>query len=219
MTEMKKPGRVKAALLNWLGVPISLTDGTFWTEWFGSSTATGKSVTVDSALQISTVWACVRLLSETVSTLPLKVYRKLPDGSRVIASDHPLHDVLCVRPNSEMTPGRFILMIVASIAVRGNAYVEKKRLGGKLVSLIPLLPQAVAVRRNDAGALEYEIADSKGGKRKLSADDVMHIRGFGLDVFAGCCQLLSGVRSWGHPLRPMKPPRACSRRECKPAAC
>ena len=187
MTEMKKPGRVKAALLNWLGVPISLTDGTFWTEWFGSSTATGKSVTVDSALQISTVWACVRLLSETVSTLPLKVYRKLPDGSRVIASDHPLHDVLCARPNSEMTPGRFVLMIVASIAVRGNAYVEKKRLGGKLVSLIPLLPQAVAVRRNDAGALEYEIADSKGGKRKLSADDVMHIRGFGLD---GVCGLL-----------------------------
>lgn len=105
----------------------------------------------------------------------------------------------CARAEFEMTSGRFILMIVASIAVRGNAYVEK-RLGGTLVSLIPLLRRPLAVRRNDAGALEYETADSKGGKRKLSADDVMHIRGFGLDGVCGLLrQLLSGVRSWGHP--------------------
>lgn len=192
MTEKKKPGRIRAALLSWLGVPIGLTDGTFWSEHFGTSTATGKMVTVDTALQISTVWACVRLLSETVSTLPLRVYRKLPDGSRVVASEHPLHTVLCDRPNSEMTPGRFILMIVASLAVRGNAYVEKKRVGGRLVSLIPLLPQAVAVKRNDSGALEYEVATEKGGKRKLSADDVMHIRGFGLDGVCGLQPILVG---------------------------
>lgn len=185
MSNDKKPGRFKAALLNWLGVPIGLTNGEFWSALGGAQTASGKIVTVDSALQISTVWACVRLLAETVSTLPLRVYRKQADGSRVIASDHPLYGVLCVAPNSEMTPGRFMLHIVASMALRGNAYVEKKRIGSRIVALLPLLPQNVSVRRNDAGALEYEVADQKGGKRTLSADDVMHVRGFGLDGVCG----------------------------------
>lgn len=73
----KKPGRVKAALQNWLGVPIGLKDGAFWQEWFGSS-ASGKHVSVDKAMQLSTVWACVRLLSESVSTLPLKLFGAFP---------------------------------------------------------------------------------------------------------------------------------------------
>lgn len=67
MKKNKRPGRVKSALLNWLGVPISLTTGTFWEEWFGTSSS-GKVVTADKAIQLSAVWACVRLLSESIST-------------------------------------------------------------------------------------------------------------------------------------------------------
>lgn len=55
MGDKKKPGRIKSALLDWLGVPIGLNDGAFWQEWFGTS-ASGKHVTVDKALQLSTVW-------------------------------------------------------------------------------------------------------------------------------------------------------------------
>lgn len=184
-TEPKQPGRIKAALLNWLGAPISMRDGAFWAEYFGSSTATGKPVSVDSAMQISTVWACVRLLSETVSTLPMRVYRKRAGGGRDVATDHPLYALLCRSPNAEMTPGRFMMFIVASLAVRGNAFVEKRRIAGRIVALHPILPQDVAVKRNDAGRLIYEVADGKGGKRTLQADDVMHIRGFGLDGICG----------------------------------
>ena len=67
----QQPGRVKSALLNWLGVTIGLTTGEFWQEWFGTSSS-GKVVTADKIIRLSTVWACVRLLSEPVSTLPLK---------------------------------------------------------------------------------------------------------------------------------------------------
>ena len=97
-------------------------------------------VTADKAMQLSAVWACIRLLSESVSTLPMKVYRREADGSRKLAQDHLAYQVLCRRPNLEMTPSRFMLMVVASICLRGNAFIEKM-IGRKLVALNPLLPQ------------------------------------------------------------------------------
>lgn len=75
MNKKKQPGKVKSALLNWLGVPISLTTGTFWQEWYGTSSS-GKVVTADKAIRLSAVWSCVRLLSESVSTLPVKIYTR-----------------------------------------------------------------------------------------------------------------------------------------------
>ncbi len=190
MANEKKPGRVKSALLNWLGVPIGLTTGTFWEEWFGQSTS-GKNVTVDAALQLSTVWACVRLLSETVSTLPLKLYRRQPDGSRTVATDHPLYRVLCISPNAEMTPGRFMLMIVASLALRGNAFVEKKFIGSRIVALVPLLPQHMRVERQPNGRLEY-IYNENGADRPIPEKSLMHIRGFGLDGVCGIMPVKAG---------------------------
>ncbi len=190
MANEKKPGRVKSALLNWLGVPIGLTTGTFWEEWFGQSTS-GKNVTVDAALQLSTVWACVRLLSETVSTLPLKLYRRQPDGSRTVATDHPLYRVLCISPNAEMTPGRFMLMIVASLALRGNAFVEKKLIGSRIVALVPLLPQHMRVKRQPNGRLEY-IYNENGADRPIPEKSLMHIRGFGLDGVCGIMPVKAG---------------------------
>lgn len=190
MANEKKPGRVKSVLLNWLGVPIGLTSGTFWEEWFGQSTS-GKSVTVDAALQLSTVWACVRLLSETVSTLPLKLYRRQPDGSRTVATDHPLYRVLCISPNAEMTPGRFMLMIVASLALRGNAFVEKKLIGSRIVALVPLLPQHMRVKRQSNGRLEY-IYNENGTERPIPEKSLMHIRGFGLDGVCGIMPVKAG---------------------------
>ncbi|WP_246875753.1 phage portal protein, partial [Pantoea ananatis] len=93
MKKQKQPGKVKSALLNWLGVPIGLTTGTFWQEWMGMSSS-GKVVSADKAIQLSAVWACVRLLSESVSTLPLKIYQRQDDGSRKPATQHPAYQVL-----------------------------------------------------------------------------------------------------------------------------
>ncbi|MGU9759144.1 phage portal protein [Serratia marcescens] len=195
MGKNKQPGRVKSALLNWLGVPISLTTGTFWQEWFGTSSS-GKVVTADKAMQLSAVWACIRLLSESVSTLPMKVYRREADGSRKLAQDHPAYQVLCRRPNLEMTPSRFMLMVVASICLRGNAFIEKKMIGRKLVALNPLLPQNMVVKRLDAGQLQYTYTED-GKKRVIPVDRMMHIRGFGLDGVCGMMPLSSGRDVFG----------------------
>ena len=186
----QQPGRVKSALLNWLGVPISLTTGEFWREWYGTSSS-GKVVTADKVIRLSAVWACVRLLSESVSTLPLKIYERQADGSRKLAQNNPAYQILCRRPNPEMTPSRFMLMIVASICLRGNAFVEKLYIGSKLVSLVPLLPQNMVVKRLDSGKLQYTYTENSV-KRIIPVDRMMHIRGFGLDGVCGMMPTMAG---------------------------
>ncbi|MCE0490987.1 phage portal protein [Pantoea sp. Mb-10] len=190
MKKHKQPGKVKSALLNWLGVPIGLTTGTFWQEWMGMSSS-GKVVSADKAIQLSAVWACVRLLSESVSTLPLKIYQRQADGSRKPATQHPAYKVLCRRPNLEMTPSRFMLMLVASICLRGNGFVEKKMIGNKLVSLVPLLPQNMVVKRLDDGSLQYTYTESSS-QRVIPVKNIMHIRGFGLDGVCGMMPMMAG---------------------------
>ncbi|SEJ49721.1 phage portal protein [Pseudomonas sp. NFR16] len=190
MASDKKSGRIRSALQSWLGVPVGLTSEAFWQEWFGSSTS-GKNVTVDGSIRLSTVWACVRLLSESVSTLPLKLYRRLPDGSRESAKDHPLFRVLCRSPNAEMTPQRFMLMVVASICMRGNAFVEKKFVGSRIVALDPLLPQCMTVKRQTNGRLKYTYTEN-GVERDIPEKNLMHIRGFGLDGVCGMLPVTTG---------------------------
>lgn len=191
----QQPGRVKSALLNWLGVPISLTTGEFWREWYGTSSS-GKVVTADKVIRLSAVWACVRLLSESISTLPLKIYERQADGSRKLAQNNPAYQILCRRPNPEMTPSRFMLMIVASVCLRGNAFVEKFYIGSKLVSLVPLLPQNMVVKRLDSGKLQYTYTDN-GVQRIIPVDRMMHIRGFGLDGVCGMMPTMAGVDVFG----------------------
>ncbi|HGJ5855656.1 phage portal protein [Arsenophonus nasoniae] len=192
MKKMKKPGRIKNALLNWLGVPISLTSTEFWQEWIGKSKS-GQVVTVDKAMQLSTVWACVRLLSESVSTLPLKFYQLQPDGSRKLTKDHPVYRLLCKQPNAEMTPSRFMLMVVASLCLRGNAFIEKKYIASRLVALHPLLPQNMVVKRQANGQLQYDYTDPlTHSARNIPLKNMMHLRGFGLDGVCGMIPIQTG---------------------------
>lgn len=192
MKQNKQPGRIRSALLNWLGVPVHLTSGEFWQEWAGTSSS-GKVVTADKAMQLSAVWSCVRLLSESISTLPLKIYQNQSDGSRTLAKGHPVYRLLCKQPNAEMTPSRFMLMVVASICLRGNGFIEKRYIGSKLVALHPLLPQNMVVRRGKSGRLEYEYTDPlTQTKRDIPLKSMMHIRGFGMDGICGMIPVKTG---------------------------
>lgn len=153
-------------------------------------------MSADKIIRLSAVWACVRLLSESVSTLPLKIYERQADGSRKLASDNPAYQVLCRRPNPEMTPSRFMLMVVASICLRGNAFVEKLFIGRKLVSLVPLLPQNMVVKRLDSGQLQYSYTEN-GKQRVIPVNRIMHIRGFGLDGVCGMMPAMTGIDVFG----------------------
>ncbi len=195
MNVFDKPKRLAKAALSFLGL-----DGQISLEPslpFANKTASGKSVTVNSALQLSAVWACVRFVSETASTLPLKLYEEKADGSRELAKNHPLYNVLCKTPNYEMTQSRFMQFVVASILLWGNAYVEKKYIGKRIISLEPLLPQHVTVSRNKAtGQLEYHYTKD-GVERKIDEKDIMHIRGFGIDGVMGVFTISKGRETFG----------------------
>ncbi|PYG96739.1 phage portal protein, partial [Arthrobacter stackebrandtii] len=71
-----------ASMSEWLGKTIKLSDGGFWSAFNGAQSSSGKSVSVDKAMRLSTVWACVRIISTSVAGLPLSIYRRMPDGSR-----------------------------------------------------------------------------------------------------------------------------------------
>ncbi|KAK1548193.1 hypothetical protein Q3G72_001361 [Acer saccharum] len=119
-------------------------------------------VTVDSAMQLGVVWACVRLIAETISTLPLITYKRRGDG-RVVADDHPLYALLHDSPNADMTAVEFWEAVVSQLCLWGNAFIYKTYDGtGELVSLDPLDPSLMAVRRLSTGALQYIYSDPRG---------------------------------------------------------
>lgn len=145
----------------------------------GGENWAGKNVSVDSALQMSAVWACVRLTSETVGTLPLMLYRRHADGGREVAAEHPLYALLHDLPNADQTAVEFWEGVVLSLLLNGNAFAEKVRGGdGRIVALLPMAFDRTSLRRNEDGAIEYRFND-RGRVRTLSEDEVFHVRGFG----------------------------------------
>jgi len=138
-----------------------------------------QPITPDVAMQLATVWACVRLLSETIGTLPLGVYRKDDKGRRSADSSHALYGLLHDSPNADMSAAEFWEACVACICLWGNFYAEKVYSAGTLTALNFLQPQIMSVKRDRYGARVYVYSDPKG-RRELSEDQVFHVRGFGV---------------------------------------
>lgn len=129
--------------------------------YFGTS-GSGKSVTVQSAIQLSTVYACVRVISETVASLPLGVYEAKTEGNEK-AQDHPLYRLLHDEPNSEMTSFVFREVMLAHLLLYGNSYSQIIRSGkNQVVGLYPLLPDHMDVDRDSKGNLTYTYTTSDG---------------------------------------------------------
>lgn len=195
---ISRPLAIKASLQSWLGVPIHLTDGEFWREYGGTGSFIGKRVTVDQALQLSTVWACVRLIAETLATLPLGFYRRNKDGSREPATTHALYEVLHNQPNADMTAVVFWEVVVASMLLWGNAYIEIVRSGSTVIALNFLIPARVNRRRLQGGGYEYTYRDDTAGKeRTISEANLMHVLAFTTDGCMGLSPIAYGANVFG----------------------
>src|SRR5690606_13962209 len=97
----QKIGRIRAAVLGWLGAPFGLTDADAWAR-FGASSSAGVNVNDQNVLQLSAVWACARLISETIATLPLSIHERTSAGNRP-APEHPVHFIISSQPNADTT--------------------------------------------------------------------------------------------------------------------
>ena len=144
----------------------------------GTSTVARKAVTVDSAMQLSAVWACIRLISETVATLPLVLYETSDDGQRTVAANDPLHPLLLRSPNADNTAVEFWEGVAISLCLFGNAYARKEMSGTRLIALTPLAADKMTVSRNNQGALIYRYS-GKEAKGDYREDQIFHVRGFG----------------------------------------
>lgn len=151
----------------------------------GRGSPSGKTVTVDTALQLAAVWACVQLISQTIATLPFMVFSQDAAGNRTVASDHPLYVLLHDQPNADMTAVEFWEAMVACVLLWGNAYARKDFNGlGDVVSLTPIPPDRMGVRRLDDGSLLYSYS-SPTGLEEFTEDQLFHIKGWSLNGMLG----------------------------------
>lgn len=151
----------------------------------GSVSASGVSVTPDTAMRVAAVYACVRIRSGVVANMPLHIKRRVDDRTREDASDHPLWPIFRRRPNHWQTPSQFKRMMTAHLLLRGNAYAMIVRTAAKVLELIPLHPDRVECRQNDDLSLTYLYTRKDGRRIELKQSDVFHLVGLTLDGVHG----------------------------------
>lgn len=150
--------------------------------------AAGFSVGGDNALKQTTVYACVRVLAETISSLPLYLYKRKDEDQKEPARDHYLWPILHDSPNNFQTSLEFFEMAIGHMCLRGNAFafIERNQ-AGRISRLVPLNPDRIKVNIADpeTQTLEYEYRDDQGQPRTLEASDIWHQRMLSTDGFVG----------------------------------
>ena len=171
--------------------PTDSTAGSRYTFYMGGSTS-GKTVTERSAMQMTAVYSCVRILAEAIAGLPLHVYRYNSDGGKEKAINHSLYLILHDEPNPEMSSFVFRETLMTHLLLWGNAYAQIIRNSkGEVMALYPLMPNKMSVDRDENGQLYYQYlrsTDEVGGKNEtviLKPTDVLHIPGLGFDGLVG----------------------------------
>ena len=172
--------------------PQNRTSGSTYTFFTGGSSS-GKMVNERSAMQMTAVYACVRILSEAIAGLPLHMYRYREDGGKEKATDHPLYLLLHDEPNPEMSSFVFRETLMTHLLLWGNAYAQILRNGkGEVIALYPLMPNKMSVDRDNNGQLYYtyqmaseDTPAADAGLVILKPSDVLHIPGLGFDGLVG----------------------------------
>ncbi len=168
--------------------------------FFFGGTAAGKAVNEKTALSVTTVYACVRVLAEAVAGLPLHVYRYESDGSKERTPAHPLYRLLHDAPNAEMTSFVWRETLMAHLLIYGNAYSQIIRDGkGQVKALYPLLPSNMTVDRDNEGEIIYTYRSEKG-EVKLRRWNVLHIPALGFDGLVGYSPIAMAKQAIGTAL-------------------
>lgn len=183
---------------------------TGYPAWFASGMSeAGQPVSPQTAMSLSAVYGCVRILSEAVAELPLHLFKYTDTGSKVKAIDHPLYTLLHDEPNHEMTSFVYRETIMAHLCLWGNSYSQIIRNGrGEVLEIYPLLPSQMQVQRDDRTGELYYIytrtnADAEPGQIKtvvLRAEEVLHIPGLGYDGIKGYSPLALARNAIGSAL-------------------
>lgn len=158
----------------------------------------GAVVSPGTAMQLAAAWACVKLISETVATLPLVLKAPDANGKLVAQTSSATYRMLRLSPNAYMTAVEFWEMMVASLCLWGNAFARKIRVAGRVVSLEPLRPESMTVYRHNA---EIRYGYMRGVVvEDYSADEMLHIKGFGVDGLIGLAPVAMARQTIGRSI-------------------
>lgn len=176
------------------GIPLDSGNGFDYNLDYALWFKEGRIVTERAILQISTAWACIRLLANTIACLPLSMYQREPDGDRDAAPEHPLYSILHDQPNADMTATDYWQVILALLLLRGNAVSEKDMIGNRLVGLTPL--PCVSWARQPDGRYRYTVTQF-GKTRILDESQVWHLPAFTMDGHHGLSPICYGSKVFG----------------------
>jgi HK97 family phage portal protein len=164
---------------------LSNPDGWFINMAGGQPTFTGRPVTAATAMQSIAVYACVKILAESVASSPLFVYKRIGAGKEK-ARNFYLYPVLHGSPNDQQTSYEFKSLVIAHWALRGNHYSEKLMdQGGRVRGLSPLDPDRMSIKWGPGGDLIYEYRFRNGGQKEFTPDQIFHFRGLSTDGICG----------------------------------
>lgn len=154
-------------------------------DGFSGRSHSGIRITPDNALASTVVLACARVLSETVASLPLHIYRRGENGKDV-AREHPLYSVLHETPNAWQTSFEWREQSMLHLCLYGNAYSEiRSGAAGAVSELIPLHPSRMQVERIENGRLRYKYREPNGSETVYVQDQIMHVRWLSSDGVVG----------------------------------
>ncbi len=209
-------------ILQLLGITPSATANPWDDRWWnvGSlATAAGVAVDAESAQKLSTVWRCVRLLSETVAGLPLVMFENRTNGEeRRRAMNHPLYGVLHDRPNNQQSAFEFWELMMGFVILRGNAYaIIQPGPRGPVDQLMPVHPDRVRVEPLDNGRLRYQVRQADGTNKPYNDEDMFHLRGPSADGITGMSVIEYAKESFGMGLAGEKYGARFFRNDSKPS--
>ena len=155
-------------------------------------TTSGITVSPETSLECSAVLACVRVLSESIASLPLSLYRRLPSGGSEVADDQHLHELLQYQPNDWMTAFEWKEWMMSQLLLWGNAFsVIKPGPNGAVDKLEPLHASRMTVKRLENGKLRYyyqvppTLLNPNPDPVEYRQDQIFHIRWLSSDGVTG----------------------------------
>lgn len=149
----------------------------------GAMSEAGEAVNTITAMEDPTVFACVKVLSESVAQLPLNVMRKTSQGSEIVFNSDA-YQILKRRPNGWMTPRQFRRLLVARTAAEGNFIAIKNKVRGRVFELLPVSNNRVTVEQDDRYEVTYKV-ETNTGTRIYPKEDIFHYYSLSLDGISG----------------------------------
>ena len=184
------------------GTRRTLLDGAFWSGWFGSTNHSDEPVNEQTVNSIDAVYACNRLISETIGCLPFGMFEV--ESPRVLtpADGHPLHSLISLSPNADQTALEFWEGVVSHVALRGGAFrLKRYSLSGEVVSLEHLPPPPYTYWKRDPGTRVRRCVVSGGPHQgEYAEDDIFYVRGFGDDPDEGISVVRYAANDFGRQM-------------------